>query len=107
MAVVLADVIELAGRALARLFQQRGFLELSPHRTGCPRHRLDVGEADLAVGDRLEASGHPLEVLADSDQVTRDVTGDMTVESDPIDGSREAMIVVLLGRGRTEPPTEP
>ena len=98
--VVVADVIELARRVLARLFQQRSFVELGCECVRRPGHRFHVSKPDLALGDGLHTFGHSLKVLADRDQVGRGVARHVAVEADPVDRAGRAILVPRIGGGK-------
>src|SRR4030088_2468745 len=63
--VVVADVIELARRILARLLQKWRFVELRAECIRRPRHRLGMRVPNRALRNCLHALRHSPKVLAD------------------------------------------
>src|SRR6202163_3302123 len=96
VSVVVADVVDLAGRVVPRLGQELGLVETAADEIGRPGHRLEMGKADLAVSHRLDGLGQALQVLADRNQVGGGNPGQVAVEANPLDRRDEAIRVVLV-----------
>src|SRR5258708_31972250 len=79
--VVVADVIELARRVLARLLQKWRFVELRAECIRRSRQGSGVRVPDLTLRDLLYALGHSPKVLADRDRVSSGVARHVAVES--------------------------
>src|SRR5258708_4889484 len=97
--VVAEVVIYLPRRVVPRLGQELDLVETAADEVGRPGHRLEMRKADLASPGRLHGLGQALQVLADRDHVSGSGTGLVTFETDPLDGTRVALLLVIrLGR---------
>jgi hypothetical protein len=95
--VVVAEVIELAWRALPRLVQQHRLVEFGAHCVRGSGHRLHVREPNRAIRNGLDAFVQHLELLANCDQIGSSCTCLVAVEADPVDRGRITLLVVLVG----------
>src|SRR5260370_1873770 len=84
MAEMTADVVELAGRVLARLLQQPALLKAVRDRIHRARHDREMSETDLAALHGLDALGQSLQVLAHRQAGSSRSAGHMAGVADPL-----------------------
>src|SRR5260221_7695641 len=97
---VVADVEELAGRALFGLLDQDSLVKALPERVGGTSHRREMRKADLAVEHGLVTLRQLLEHLADRDRIGGRACVHVAVEAHPVDRADRAVLVPSVRRGK-------